>query len=170
MAPQKHENKLIKLFSAAKSYFGDKDIVAIVCTCMIVLNILFIICCFSSCFRFSSDLKSISLSFFDTFIGNTRFNIVLIIILNVLSDIALLSFIIKRNSVSRLILLVPAVTYIWSVSQLIIKTVNVSKVMSETDSSVQFNLTVFGWAMPIVCAISIVLLIYISLKLKKDRE
>lgn len=162
LAPTKYNGRLSKL-----NGHSGRGSVSILCLCEILLSILFISSCFFKCFIIANEQIYLKFSFYDTFLGNSKFNFVLIIILNILTNIVLLSFIIKKIVGSRAALLIPAATYVWSIVQFIIKTINASNIEATRDSTVRFSITPAGRIQPIVCVVSIALLIIIALKLGK---
>lgn len=170
LAPVKHRNKLSIFFTKLKEYICNKDSVAIMCLCEILLNALFMLTCFSKCFVIANDQIYIQLSMWDSFVGNSKFNFVLIIILNILTDILLFRFILNRTAVFRTMLLIPVATYAWNIVQFMVKVSTVSKTLANSGDSVQFSLTLTGWMLPAICIISISMLVFIILKLRKKFE
>lgn len=161
-------SRLSEFFLKLKKFIAGKDAVAIMCLCEIVLSVIFIINCFGKCFVISGGNVLVQLSWYDCFIGNNRFNFVLIIILNILTDTVLLYYVMKKSAVSRLLLLIPAATYIWSLSQFIIRVAGVMSVTAHGEESPSFEITPIGFIIPAVCIVSIVLLVFINLKIKKN--
>ncbi len=168
---RKH-NKLSELLSKLKTSANGKDAVAIMCLCEIALSVLFIFACFCKVFTISgSNVYGsnvyIQLSWYDCFVGNSRFNFILIIFLSILTDIVLLYFVIKKSAVPRLMLLIPAATYVWNLSQFITRVAAVSKTTVYSEGSPSFDITLIGWMIPAICVVSIVILAVITLKLNK---
>lgn len=161
-------SRLSEIFLKLKKFIAGKDSVAIMCLCEIVLSVIFIINCFGKCFAISGGNVLVQLSWYDCFIGNSRFNFVLIIILNILTDTVLLYYVLKKSAVSRLLLLIPAATYIWSLSQFIIRVAGVMSVTAHGEESPSFEITPIGFIIPAVCIVSIVLLVFINLKIRKN--
>lgn len=167
LAPSKRSNKLSTFFTKLKEYLCNKDFVAIMCLCEILLSALFMLTCFGKCFVIANNQIYMRLSMWDSFMGNSKFIFVLIIILNILTDIVLLRFVSNRTAVSRTMLLIPVATYAWCIIQLVVKVSNVSKTLANGGDLVQFRLTLTGWMLPAICIISIAVLVFIILKLRK---
>lgn len=167
-AVDRRTQQTVRIFLKLKKSVIGKDAVAVMCLCEIVLSVLFIINCFGKCFVISGGNVLVQLSWYDCFVANSRFNFVLIIILNILTDIVLLYYVLKKSAVSRLMLLIPAATYIWSLSQFIIRVAGVSRITAYSEGSPSFEITPIGWIIPAVCLVSIALLVFINMKIRKN--
>lgn len=161
-------SRLSEFILKLKKFIVCKDAVAVMCLCEIVLSVLFIINCFGKCFVISGGNVFVRLSWYDCFVNNSRFNFVLIIIFNILTDIVLLYYVLKKTAVSRLMLFVPAATYIWSLSQFIIRVAGVTRITVYSEVSPSFEITPIGWMIPAVCLVSIALLVFIYVKIRKN--
>lgn len=170
LLPKQHNNKLSELLSKLKASVGGKDAVAIMCLCEIILSVLFIFACFCKVFTISGSNVYVQLSWYDCFVANSRFNFVLIIILNVLTDIVLLNFILRKINASRLVLLIPAATYIWSIVQFVSRALSVSVTAADAEVPIRFEITTIGWMILVICTVSLAVLAVVYFKLgKRDK-
>lgn len=157
VAPVRNSSKLSKLFAG-------NDMTSALCLCEILLNVLFVIMCFTKCVIVSDGQTEIGFTLYSLCWSAATHIPVLGIIINAAADVVLARCIIKKSNVPVAVLLVPAATYIFSMIQYAVKLSIVSQTLSDGSGLVYLTVTVIGWILPVICVVAIALMVFILLK------